>query len=77
MSEHLTESAIGGEVSAYCAKCKRFTAHRVDRVAVGSRAGKPGPCLEHESAWLTQDQINIREERRRASAQGKLFGDWP
>ena len=75
MSEHLTESAIGTEVPAYCAKCKRTTTHRVDRVAVGSHAGKPGPCLEHASQWMTQDQIARREYLAEQSRQGKLFGD--
>jgi ribosomal protein L44E len=75
MSEHLTESTIGGEVTAYCPKCKRPTAHRVDRVAVNSHAGKPGPCLEHHSQWMTQDQIARREYLLEQTRQGKLFGD--
>ncbi len=47
MSEHLQESLIGSEVLAWCKKCGRETRHRVDRVAVGSHAGKAGPCMEH------------------------------
>ena len=77
MSEHLTESAIGEEAPAYCRKCKRITQHRVDRVAVGSHAGKPGPCLEHASQWMTLDQIARRAYALEQSRQGKLFGDRP
>jgi len=47
MSEHLPESLIGSEVPAWCKVCKKETRHRVDRVAVGSHAGKAGPCMEH------------------------------
>jgi len=75
MTEHLSESSIGQEVTTWCNKCKRDTRHRVDRVAVGSHAGKPGPCLEHVTQWMTADQIAIEDQRRRDRAQGKLFGD--
>ena len=47
MSEHLPESLIGSEVLSWCRVCKKETRHRVDRVAVGSHAGKAGPCMEH------------------------------
>jgi hypothetical protein len=47
MSEHLPESLIGTEVQSWCRVCGKQTRHRVDRVAVGSHAGKAGPCLEH------------------------------
>lgn len=77
MSEHSTEASIGEEITTWCTKCKRFTAHRVDRVAVGTHAGKPGPCLEHHSQWMTLDQIARRETLKREAQQGKLFRDWP
>ena len=73
MSEHPTESETDTEVSAYCRKCKRLTAHHVDHVAVG----KPGPCLEHVSPWVSQDEINRHEYLAEQSRQRKLFGDHP
>jgi len=70
MSEHLTESAIGQTTLAWCPTCARMSKHRVDRVAVGSHAGKPGPCLEHgPKNNLTKDQ----QQRRERGRQKELF----
>jgi hypothetical protein len=73
MTEHLSGSAIGSEVTAYCSKCKRDTLHRVDRVAVGSRAGKPGPCLEHDAPWMTREQYARDLKANHDWKQRKLF----
>lgn len=77
MTEHLTESAIGTDVLAWCTKCKNYTLHRVDRVPVGHHAGKPGPCLEHTAQWLTTAQIARRKEQLLRDAQKSLFPEWP
>jgi hypothetical protein len=70
MSEHLRESSIGNTTLAWCTKCNRMSKHRIDRVAVNSHAGKPGPCLEHgPKAELTKDQL----DRRRRQRQKELF----
>jgi ribosomal protein L44E len=37
MSEHYTRNTVSA--SAWCAKCKKFTQHRIDGV-------RKGPCLE-------------------------------
>lgn len=73
MSEHLSESAIGTEVTSWCGRCQRLTLHRVDRVAVGSHAGKPGPCLEHDAAWMTKEQIRRDTRANKDWQQRKLF----
>jgi len=73
MTEHLTQSATGEEVTAWCKKCHRLTAHRADRVSVNTTAAKPGPCLEHASQWMTHDQLMRRDEQKRQRAQLKLF----
>jgi hypothetical protein len=77
MSEHLSESQIGLQTSAWCRKCGRMTLHRIDRVAVGSHAGKPGPCMEHATAWLTKKQQAHAEQANLHARQRKLFGDRP
>ena len=73
MSEHLTESSIGQEISAWCEHCHRHTRHRVDRVAVGSHAGKPGPCLEHHAPEFTKAQERRLEKKRAEQSQPALF----
>jgi hypothetical protein len=75
MSEHLPAQAIGQEVTAWCAKCCRFTRHDVFRVAVGSHAGKPGPCKEHQPNWLSKDQQKRRAETETATRNRTLFRD--
>jgi hypothetical protein len=45
MGEHFTRNTL--ETTAWCAKCKRETLHRVDHpVAGGKGGGRLGPCLE-------------------------------
>jgi len=69
MSHHFTETAIGLYTLAYCPKCGRMTNHRVDRVAVGSHAGKVGPCMEHGTKWLSGKQQSHAAKILRATAQ--------
>jgi len=70
MSEHYPENAIGQDCVTWCQVCKRFTRHRLDRVAVASHAAKAGPCLEHGArVELTKAQTKRRESQR----QKELF----
>ncbi len=77
MSEHLSGQAIGQTCTSWCHSCRRFTIHRVDRVAVGSHAGKPGPCLDPGHApkpEVTKQQQRRRIEQRRREMNPLLFG---
>jgi hypothetical protein len=70
MPAHFTESQIGLHTLAWCPTYGRLTNHRIDRVAVGSHAGKVGPCTEHGPKHeLTQEQKQRREKQR----QKELF----
>jgi hypothetical protein len=70
MPAHFTGAAIGQHTLAWCRQCGRMTNHRVDRAAVGSHAGKVGPCIEHGAKHqLTQEQQRRREKQR----QRELF----
>jgi ribosomal protein L44E len=75
MSEHLPETLIGQTLLAYCDVCEKNTNHRVDRVAVGSHAGKIGPCLENHVALLTKRQEKTRQQLANAQRQPGLFRD--
>ena len=77
MSEHLTEAAIGQIVQTWCSVCKKLTRHRIDRVAVDSHAGKPGPCLEHGPKVNTRGESKKQEatriKRERQTSTRDLF----
>lgn len=77
MSEHLPENLIGSQIQAPCSTCNRHTWHRVDRVAVGSHAGKIGPCLEHgpkgDAAGRNKKQANQLRRRQQQQRQPNLF----
>jgi len=57
MPEHYTKNTL--ETTAFCAKCGRFTQHRVD-------GGRKGPCIDpkHPVPGMTKAQ-----ERRRRQAE--------
>jgi hypothetical protein len=73
MSEHLSEQSIGQETLAWCNSCNRPTRRDVFRVAIGSKAGKPGPCKEHGASWLSKDQQKRRAETENARRNPTLF----
>ena len=73
MSEHLMENSISLETLAWCNHCQRSTRHRVDRVAIGAHAGKPGPCLEHHAPEFTRAQERRLEKKRAEEMQPALF----
>ena len=77
MAEHLPEHMIGEIVPAWCGVCQAETKHRVDRVAVGSHAGKLGPCLEHgakgNERGESKKQERDRERRELAGQQPSLY----
>jgi len=68
MSEHLRESMIGELITCWCPICKADTPHRVDRVAIGSHAGKKGQCQNAHRGYLTKEQ----ETRRWKEKQQRL-----
>lgn len=72
MTEHLPENMIGEHVLGWCDVCRAETKHRVDRVAVGARAGKIGPCLEHGPKVNDRGETKKQERRRLADQQGTL-----
>lgn len=77
MSEHLPECLIGTECVAWCDNCANYTMHRIDRVAVGSHAGKIGPCLEHgpkvNAGGENKKQEHQRLARECEEREGNLF----
>lgn len=77
MTEHLPENMIGERVLGWCDVCRAETKHRVDRVAIGARAGKIGPCLEHgpkvNQRGETKKQERNRELRESVDRQPSLY----
>jgi hypothetical protein len=73
MSEHYTRNTL--ECTAWCAKCKRNTQHRVD-------GGRRGPCLEHKAPQFSQAQLQRmgkaareRKKQEHARLNPSLFED--
>ena len=64
MSEHYTRNTVSA--SAWCAKCKKFTQHRIDGV-------RKGPCLEC-IARLDRLHAEVEAEALKVfPEQGSLF----
>jgi len=73
MTEHLTRQAIGQETTAWCDVCGCFTRRDVFRVAIGSHAGKPGPCKEHGTNYFSKAQAARREKQKKEERNLRLF----
>jgi hypothetical protein len=73
MTEHFTRNTVSA--SAWCAKCKKFTPHRIDD-------RRKGPCLnciaklEAQHVVTKNQVIDIDELRRklRVPQQREMFG---
>lgn len=65
MGEHYTRNTVSA--SAWCAKCKKQTMHRVDGV-------KLGPCLDC-IANLDAEHVRREQESRIVARQANLWGD--
>jgi hypothetical protein len=66
MPEHFTRNTL--ECTAWCAKCQRFTQHRVD-------GGRQGPCIDpsHPVKQFSQAQLARRKKEERQNRQPALF----
>jgi ribosomal protein L44E len=67
MTEHFPRSTVS--VSLWCAKCCKYTQHRIDGV-------KKGPCEECVAELERRHKLNeaIRLGRATEEKQGELFG---
>jgi len=66
MPEHYTKNTL--ECTAWCAKCQRFTQHRVDE-------GRRGPCIDvqHPVRQLTKTQQEKQQRREKDKREPRLF----
>jgi hypothetical protein len=74
MGEHYRRGQT--EAESWCARCRRFTLHRVDHpVPPAKGGGRLGPCLDakHPALGLSKDQQKRRDRQERERQQPKLF----
>lgn len=75
MAEHYPAGQT--ECEAWCAKCGRFTMHRVDHPLAGQKGGgRKGPCIDpaHPPApELSAKQRKRREKEEKDKRAPKLF----
>lgn len=74
MSEHYPRGQK--EAEAWCARCKKFTMHRVDHPLAGQKGGgRLGPCIDpnHPPLGLSKSQIARREAQQREEQNPRLF----
>lgn len=60
MAEHYTRSTVSA--SGWCAKCQKYTMHRVDDL-------RKGPCLECIA------RLEAQHDAKPAAEQGTLFSE--
>jgi hypothetical protein len=74
MAEHYPKGQT--ECEAYCAKCGRFTMHRVDHPPAGQKGGgRQGPCIDpaHPAPQMTQKEKKRAEQAEKDRRNPKLF----
>jgi hypothetical protein len=74
MAEHYPKGTT--ECEAWCWKCRRLTAHRVDHPIAGEKGGgRRGPCIdpEHPVKEFTAEQVKRRKRAEEEKKSPRLF----
>lgn len=64
------------EAEAWCARCRRFTLHRVDHpVPPAKGGGRLGPCIDkdHPPLGLSRAQLKRKEKSEKDAQNPRLF----